>query len=190
MMGKGERGLAMEMQRGQDGQAAARRSRHSAAPGGITGKARSAGGRLLALLRRGDEGQALVETALVMAFLLLPLLMGIFVLSFAVYDQMLLQTAANQGVQTLALDQNISPLNPCTDATNTINAATNLNSSLITITFWNGSAGTGTAISGSSCAGLLSGTQVSVKTTYPCSLTFFSFMHSCQLTASQSEQVP
>jgi Flp pilus assembly protein TadG len=142
------------------------------------------------LLRRGDEGQALVETALVMAFLMLPLLMGIFVLSLAVYQKMLLQTATNQGVQALALDQNISAINPCVDATSAIQNATNLNSSKIGITFLNGPAGTGTAISGGSCANLISGTTVTVQTTYPCTLTFFSFLSSCQISASQTEQVP
>jgi Flp pilus assembly protein TadG len=184
----------MKMQRDQDGQAAARRSRYSAASGGVTGKARSAGGRLLALLRRGEEGQALVETALVFSILLLPLVAGIFVLSIAMYQKMLLETATNQGVQTLALDQNVSPLNPCTDATTAIQNATSLKSTNIGITFYNGSAKTGAVItsSDSSCVGLPSGgvTQVTVQTTYPCSLAYFRFMSSCLIVATQSEEVP
>jgi hypothetical protein len=124
--------------------------------------------------------------------LLLPLLTGIFVLANAMYQKMCLEEATNQGVQALALNQNISTTNPCTLATTAIQSATDLNSSLITITFYNGAAppGAGTAISGSNCQNLLSGTQVSVYASYPCTLVFYNFYRNCLITAVQSEQVP
>ena len=179
----------MEMHRAQNGQTA-RRSRHSAAPESVSGKARAAGGWLLALLRRGEEGQALVETALSMSVLLL-LMTGLFVFTINMYHWMLLQTAASEGVQVLALGQNVPGiLDPCTDATAKINQATSLDSSSIKITLWSGAAGTGTPlIANSNCAGIQKGTQLTVKLTYPCSNTFiYNYtQNGCALSVSQSE---
>ena len=179
----------MEMRRVQNGQKA-RQSRHSAAPESVSGKARSAGGRLLALLRRGEEGQALVETALSMSVLLL-VLTGLFVFTINMYHWMLLQSAASEGVQVLALGQNVPGIaDPCTDATTKINQATSLKSSQIKITFWNGDAETGTPlIANSNCAGIQKGTQLTVKLTYPCSNTFiYNYTKSgCALSVTQSE---
>ena len=152
-------------------------------------KVRPADGRLPAWLRRGEAGQALVEFAFV-APMILMLLTGIFMFSIAFFNKIALQTATDQGVQILATSQNVSATNPCTAATTAIQNATALNSSLITITFLNGPPATGTAISGATCAGLVSGTVVTVETTYPCSLRIYNFMHSCQLAASESEAVP
>jgi Flp pilus assembly protein TadG len=172
----------------QDGQAAAR-SKHSAAPGGVSGKARTASGRLLAWLRRGDEGQALMETSLVLVFILLPLMTGIFVFSYTMHQWILLQSAASQGIQTLALSQNVPGIaDPCTAATTTITQATSLNSSLIGITFYNGPVGGAVITSGSTCEGITKGTQLTVALTYPCSYAkVFNFQHSCSLNVSQSE---
>ena len=179
----------MEMQRVQNGQTA-RRSRHSAAPESVSGKARPAAGRLLAPHRRGEEGQALVETALSMSVLLL-VLTGLFVFTINMYHWMLLQTAASEGVQVLALGQNVPGIaDPCTDATTKINQATSLNSSSIKITFWNGAADTGALISaGSTCEGIAKGTQLTVKLTYPCSNTFiYNYTQGgCALSVAQSE---
>ncbi len=178
----------MIMQRVQNGQTAARRSQHSAAPGSISGKARPAGGRLLAWPRRGDEGQALVETALALPVLLM-IFTGIFIFAIVMYKQILLRTAASQGVQVLALSQNVPGIaDPCNAATTAINQATALNSSLIGITYYNGPPG-GTVISaGSSCEGITKGTELTVTLTYPCSLALiYNFYQSCALSASESE---
>lgn len=139
--------------------------------------------------RRGDEGQALVELALVLPIMMM-LLTGIFLFSVAMYSKIALQTATDQGVQTLATCQNICSTNPCDAATTAIQTSTVLKSSNIGITFLNGPPGTGTAISGGTCSALPPGTVVTVQTTYPCSLTIYNFVHSCQLTASESEAVP
>src|ERR1035437_6664541 len=105
-MGEEKRGMAMKMQRDQDGQAAARRSKHSAAPGSVSGKARPAGGRLLALLRRGGEGQSLVELALGLAILVAPI-MGLVSVGNAmiVYEQ--LGEAAFAGDQAMASNEGV-----------------------------------------------------------------------------------
>jgi Flp pilus assembly protein TadG len=179
---------AMNMHRVRDGQAAARRSKHSAAPGSVSGKARPAGVRLLALLRRGDEGQALMEAALAMTIMLM-IMTGIFVFSSTMHQWILLQTAASQGVQTLALSQNVPGIaDPCTAATTTITQATDLDPSQIGITFYNGSVGDAVITPGSTCEGITKGTQLTVALTYPCSYAkVFNFQHSCSLKVSQSE---
>jgi Flp pilus assembly protein TadG len=156
-----------------------------AASEGAGANARHADGRL----RRGEEGQALIEFAFVLPMMFM-LLTGIFMFSIAMYSKISLQTATDQGVQALALCQNVCSTNPCTAATTAINTSTVLNPSLIGITFLNGPPATGTAISGGTCANLPSGTVVTVKTTYPCSLAIYNFMRSCQLGASESEAVP
>jgi Flp pilus assembly protein TadG len=188
-MGEEKRGMAMKMQRDQDGQAAARRSKHSAAPGSVRGKARPAGGWLLARLRRGDEGQAIVEFALVLPMLLL-LFTGIFILSVVMYKQILLRTAASQGVQVLALSQNVPGIaDPCTAATTAIGHATALDPSKIGITYYNGPAGGAVIAAGSTCEGITKGTQLTVTLTYPCSFALiYNFNQICApLSVSESE---
>jgi hypothetical protein len=105
-MGEETRGMAMKMQRDQDGQAAARRSKHSAAPGGVSGKARPAGGRLLALLRRGGKGQTLVEMALALP-ILMALIIGLASIGMGaiVYEQ--LGEAAFAGDQAMATNEGV-----------------------------------------------------------------------------------
>ncbi len=178
----------MTMQRLQNGQAVARRSKLSAAPRSVSGKARPAGGRLLTWLRRGDEGQAIVETAFVLPMLLM-LFTGIFIFAVVMYKQILLRTAASQGVQVLALSQNVPNLaDPCTLATTTINQATGLNSSLINITFYEGPVGGTVLTAGSNCANIQQGTQLTVYLTYPCSFAFvYNFNHICSLSVAESE---
>src|ERR1035437_3405387 len=85
--------------------------------------------------RRGDAGQAIVEFALVVP-LMLAILTGIAMFSIAIYSKISLQSAANQGVQTLVMSQVLSSGNPCTAATTTIQTTTSLNSSLMTIAFY------------------------------------------------------
>jgi Flp pilus assembly protein TadG len=96
----------MKMQRVQNRQAAARRNKHSVVPGGVTSKARSVGGRLLALLRRGDEGQALVELALALP-ILMALVMGLASIGMGmiVYEQ--LGEAAFAGDQAMASNEGV-----------------------------------------------------------------------------------
>jgi Flp pilus assembly protein TadG len=160
----------------------------AAAPGRGGVSSPPIGDRLCAFFRSGDEGQSLIEFALVVPIMLL-LLSGIMVFAFTMYDMILLQTAASQGVQVLALSQNVPGIaDPCTSATTTIGQATRLNSNLIGITFLNGGTN-GTVISaGSSCESITKGTELTVTLTYPCSYALiYKFNKSCQLTASESE---
>jgi Flp pilus assembly protein TadG len=132
-----------------------------------------------------------VELAFILPIMLM-LLTAIFMFSFAMYCKISLQTAADQGVRTLAFSQNMGVANPCTNATTVIDQATVLNSSSIGITFYSGATvASESAISTSSCPNSLeSGTVVTVTTTYPCSLGIYKFVRSCQLSASESEVVP
>ena len=96
----------MKMQRDQDGQAAARRSKHSAAPGSVSGQVRPTGGRLLARLCRSVEGQSIVEMAFAMP-ILLALIMGLFSIGMGmiVYEQ--LGEAAFAGDQAMASNEGV-----------------------------------------------------------------------------------
>jgi Flp pilus assembly protein TadG len=192
----------MKMQRVQNGQAAARRSRHSAAPGSVSGKARPSGGRLLAWLRRGDEGQAMVETALVLAIIVLPVMTGIFSLGVAFSNQQALAQAVGIGAQFLSESYG-NTKDPCADTLTAIaNAAPQLTKSKITLnitmgeTLSGGVISGGTAVTGSTCSGsqsdLVSGTYVTVSATYPCNILIFYMpvnliVKNCQLPASVTE---
>jgi Flp pilus assembly protein TadG len=96
----------MKMQKVQNGQAAARRSRHSAPPGSVSGKARAAAERLLARLCRGDKGQSIVEMAFMLPILLV-LIMGLFSIGIGmiVYEQ--LGEAAFAGDQAMASNEGV-----------------------------------------------------------------------------------
>jgi Flp pilus assembly protein TadG len=96
----------MKMQRDQDGQAAARRSRHSAASGSVSGKARLSGGWLLARLCRGDKGQSIVELAFMMP-ILLALVMGLFSIGMGVIVYEQLGEAAFAGDQAMAANEGV-----------------------------------------------------------------------------------
>ena len=183
----------MKMQRVQDGQAAARRSKPSAAPGGVSGKVRPAGGRLLALLRRGDEGQALVEAALVLAIVVLPLMTGIFSLGLAFSNQQALTQAVGIGATVLSESRHATT-DPCADTYSAITGnAPQLNPATIGLTITMN----GTAVAGNSCSGdetdlLTSGGgagQVSVTGTYPCSIGVYgvNLVPGCQLKATVTE---
>jgi Flp pilus assembly protein TadG len=94
------------MQEVQNGKAAARRSRHSAAQGSVSGKIRRAGGRLLARLCRSDEGQSLVEMAYIIP-IFLAVIMGMFSigLGMIVYEQ--LGEAAYEGAVAIVQNQGV-----------------------------------------------------------------------------------
>ena len=179
----------MKMQRVQDGQAAARRSKPSAAPGGVSGKVRPAGGRLLALLRRGDEGQALMETALALAIVVLPLITGIFSLGLAFEQQQALTQAVGLGGAYLS-QADSTTTDPCAGVFAAITgSAPQLHAANISLNITMN----GTPEPGNSCSGtqtnLKAGTNVSVAATYPCKIGIYgmNLVPNCQLSATVTE---
>jgi len=86
----------------------------------------SAGKRVRARLRKGDEGNALVEFALILPVLML-ILMGIFVVGIIFNQQMVLTHAVGTGADLLQQLSSNAPLgsgtDPCALATAQIDAA-------------------------------------------------------------------
>jgi Flp pilus assembly protein TadG len=163
----------MKMQRDQDEQAAARRSRHSAASGSVSGKARLSGGRLPARLCRGEEGQSIVEFALA-STLFFMMLTGIFSMGIAYSNYQALSQAVGIGGIVLSESRHAST-DPCADTFSAITgAAPQLISSKISLSITMN----GTTVAGNSCSGAQSDLvtagggagQVSVTATYPCSI--------------------
>jgi Flp pilus assembly protein TadG len=137
---------------------------------------------------RRTEGGALVEMAVTLP-LLLVIMTGIFSVSVAMYQKLLLTEAVSAGGRFLAADR--GDANPCT-STNTIiqNAASTLTSTSFSFTYTlNGVA------SGSTCSGttnLIAGKNAQINVTYPCSIMWFgttSKFSGCTLGAQIVEQV-
>jgi TctA family transporter len=89
-------------------------------------KARSVAERLSAFLPTGDKGQATVEAALTMMFLMLPLLIGMFSICIAILSYQQMSVAVSNAAQyQLALARMVSP-DPCaaiaTSVTNSLPA--------------------------------------------------------------------
>jgi hypothetical protein len=70
-------------------------------PGNQRGRARNSAERLCALLHTGNKGQATVEAALTMTFLMLPLLIGMFSICIAIlnYQQIGIATSNAAGAE-------------------------------------------------------------------------------------------
>jgi len=94
----------------------------------------------------GKAGQATVEFAVVLPLLLM-LVTGIVSFAIAMFDKQELQVAASQGVQEVVLRQHGYDADPCGTSTTAIKSTTQLNSSMMGITFLNGGPA-GTSISG------------------------------------------
>jgi Flp pilus assembly protein TadG len=126
----------------------------------------SIGGRLRALLRRGGQGQAIVELAFMMPIICL-FLFGICWYGLVMMKYVQLQSAVNTGAGVLAINQDVGVTNPCGLATTAMQNVTGLNWSNITVTYEeNGVAVGGT--SGNACVGTLaSSTPVTVTAVYP-----------------------
>jgi Flp pilus assembly protein TadG len=155
---------------------------------------RSAGRRRRALLRSGEQGQTVVEFAMVMPALC-ALMTAIFTFAIGFYNQMTLTSAVSSGAQYLQTVR-LTTSNPCADTLTAIEAAApNFTASKISLTVTIN----GTVESGSSCAGATStlvaaqGEPVTVTATYPCLISIMSsgygtnFISSCQLTAKSTE---
>lgn len=158
-----------------------------------TSKARSLTGfsmrrHVRALLRKGEEGSALVEIALTMPMLLM-VMTAICTFAIGFNNQLTLTSAVGSGAQYLQLIRTTTT-DPCQDTLRAIeNAAPSLTPSSITLSF----SLNGTPVSGNSCAGdqsdLAQGQPVTVTAKYPCALAIYAtkFATGCQLSASVTE---
>jgi Flp pilus assembly protein TadG len=146
--------------------------------------------RVRAWLRNNDEGNAIVEFALVLPLLML-VMTGIFAFGIAISNQLTLTQALGTGAQYLQQIRTSSS-DPCSDTFTAIrNAAPYLNSSNIVVTVTMN--GVTPAQTGNTCSGaqsnLAPGTSVTVAATYPCTLSVYamSFTSSCLLSAKVTE---
>lgn len=118
----------------------------------------------------GEEGQAILEFALIMPVLLM-MLMAIVKFGVVLNNQIILTDAVAVGARTLALDRSVGAATPnaCTLATTALdNAAIGLQQSSITVTFaWSSPSG-GTAQD--TCTNLVAGDSATVRATYPFNL--------------------
>lgn len=156
--------------------------------------------QLLTWLRASDEGQALVEMAIVLPILLL-VMTGIFTFSIALNNYQMLTYAVNQGGIALQELPNMpSDTDPCLAAANAVMAAapnlvsTGTKGIQLTITLDNGAASYGpTSASTISCpagsAYLLQDTNATITATYSCNLQVFgvNYAPSCQMNATSTE---
>jgi Flp pilus assembly protein TadG len=79
-------------------------------------------GRFFARLRRGEEGQSLVETAVVFP-LLISIMLGMFSLTMALYSYQQLGYATFAAAQQLGEDRALAVSDPCYQAVNTLMTA-------------------------------------------------------------------
>ena len=137
--------------------------------------------------RASEEGQAMVEFALV----LLPLLMLLFgIIKFGILfnNYVTLTNAAAYGARTLAVNRGAGsgPPDACALAETALtNSAVTLNSSQITITPAFPSPDTST------CDSLVPGEPATIQATYPCDLQilFLNVWPSCQLSAQVTVRI-
>lgn len=151
----------------------------------------SIGGRLRALFRAGDDGQALIETAFTLSVLLM-VLTGLFAFGLTFANQLSLIQATGSGAQYLAEIRTSTLTNndPCAATLTAIeSAAPYLTPSKISLSFNLN----GTAITGNSCPNdqtdLVQGTSVTVTSQYPCNLLVYGviFASGCKVNASVTE---
>jgi Flp pilus assembly protein TadG len=144
--------------------------------------------RLRALACAGNDGQSLVEFALVLPLFLI-IVTGIFSFSIALSHQETLTQVVGVGGQYLQQIRT-STTDPCKDTFTAItNAAPNLTPANITLTLTMN----GTAVKANTCSGdesdLVQGGPVTIEATYPCQFSVygFKFVPTCNLYAEVSE---
>jgi|HubBroStandDraft_5_1064220.scaffolds.fasta_scaffold23779_2 Flp pilus assembly protein TadG len=149
--------------------------------------------QLIALLRAGEQGQSLVEFALLLPVLML-LTTGIFVFGVAMNNYMELTNAVSVAARTVAINAGITT-DPCaTASTAVINAAPGLSSSGMTfsVTFVSASVTAPGTSCKSDAADLTSGSTVQVTATYPLNLSIYGKvfnLNNAVLEASSTELV-
>jgi Flp pilus assembly protein TadG len=145
------------------------RSASSAAQRG----SRSLSRQIHALLRSGDEGNAIIEFALILPVMLL-LTTGIMVFGIAMNNYLQLNNAVSVGARTLAISAQLT-LDPCATASSAITSAVpNLSPSRFTFSYvMNGTTYTGTTCASGVghhcfCYRHLSPQPLSLRTTILC----------------------
>ena len=156
---------------------------------GMRNEPRPIGGRFRALLRRGERGQAILEMAFLLPFLL-ALVTGICYFGIAMNNYLQLESIVTTGAQTLAQSQGVLIANPCATALTAMQGVAPINWANVTVTYYeNGVAVGGT--SGNACVGTLaSTTPVTVTATYPAILPIFGSSISSHATLSASSTQP
>ncbi len=151
---------------------------------------RSIGRNARASLAHGDEGNALLEMALIMPALL-GLVTGICAFGITFSNQLTLTQAVGSAGQYLSQYRPLKKTDPCADTfTQLTNAAPNLNSANISMTISiNGIQKSGNTCSGAQTNFGTGGVDVSVYATYPCSLAIYGVKlgSGCQLSAKVTE---
>jgi len=154
--------------------------------------------RVRGLLRRKNEGGALVEIAVTLPIVFL-IMTGIFAFSIALYQKLQLAEAVSAGGRTLASDR--GDTDPCkTTATAVSAAAPGLTASKIMVTIvLNGvTSANGVASGSATCAGtgntantnMVSGASASLTATYACTVKMYGFsLPNCSLGSSVTEEV-
>jgi len=160
----------------------------TAASPGVRVEARSRGKQARA---RDEQGQTLVEFALVLP-LLLTLLLGIIYFGIALNNYITLTNATNVGAQLLSFSRG-QTTDPClTTKQAVIAAAPSLAQANLKFTIaLNGTnVATNTATPSCPTASLVATQSAAVTVTYPCNLTFFTFNPgTCTLTAQTTEAI-
>jgi Flp pilus assembly protein TadG len=138
---------------------------------------------------RRTEGGALVEMAVTLPILLI-IMTGIFSVSVAMYQKLLLTEAVSAGGRYLAADRGVD-LDPC-DKTSTLikSAAPTLIGTSLSFNYTLNGVTTGSSCSGT--ANLVAGKNAQINVTYPCSIMWFgttSKFNGCTLGAMIVEQV-
>jgi Flp pilus assembly protein TadG len=144
--------------------------------------------------RKNEEGQALVEFALVLPVLLL-VVTGILVFSVFLNNYLTLTDAVSTGARQLSISRG-QTTDPCKLTDTTIeNAAPFITPGSLTFTFvLNGATYSGASCSsGSTSTGaagnLVAGQSAKVTVTYPCNLAVYGTSYACNLTAQTTEIV-
>jgi len=163
----------------------------------LHGQATALARRVRTLLHRGEQGQSLVEFALILPMMLL-LATGIMVFGLAMNNYLQLTNAVSVGARTVAISAGAT-LDPCATAANAIIAAApGLNAASFTFsyTFSGNPYSTNSCASSSYSSGaakeLASGSTATVTATYPFNLSVFGAVFSqshAVLSATSSELV-
>jgi Flp pilus assembly protein TadG len=168
----------------------------SAVSDGVNIESQSATERVWDRLRNGNDGNALVEFAVVLPMLLL-LITGMFSFGIALNNFLTLTDATSIGARFLATDRGLN-LDPCAASVAMVKGtAFGLNPANLTFTF----VINGTTYPGLSCnsaslttgaaGNMAQGTTAQVTVTYPCNLGVYgkNYIPGCTLTAQTTELI-